>query len=509
MMRALRGLLGYAGLAVMVSGGALLRLRPDATAWGYALLGTGILALLVSVWWNGAEWISFFSGRSVRFGANAILYILVVALILYVVNRFAQEHPIRVDTTEAGLYTLSAETLQVLGSLDDDVEVKAFFFEDASKDHLERLLREFERHTDRLQVDWIDPDLDPAEVKAFDVRVAGTTVFVHGDRETKVTEISEQGVTRGLLEVMREGESTACFISGHGERSIADTGPPGYSQAREAMEKSGLLSLEVELLREVGLPPECDVLAVVGPKVSFLPAEVEAVGRYLAEGGRALLLLDPDEPSGLDPVLAQFGVRRVAGLLLDPVMQRLAGFGAEVPVASTYTDTEITRNLELPTLFPLASGLTVEAEGGGALSLVESSVESWSETDRAALLEGRASLDPGQDTPGPLALAVQVVRPAAASTTLSGEMRLVVVGDSDFAANQYFNLLGNADLFLNAVTWLAQKGAQVEIPPRASRPRLLTLTGGEAGRLLFFTLVLYPLGVLGVGIFQWARRRKL
>ena len=506
-MRVLQGLLGYAGVAVMVSGGALLRLRPDATAWGYALLGTGILALLVSVWWNRAEWIAFFSGRGFRFGANAVLYILIVALILYVVNRFAQEHPIRVDTTEAGLYTLSTETLQVLGSLSADVQVKAFFFEDASKNQMERLLREFQHHTDRLQVDWIDPDRDPAAVKAFDVRVAGTTVFVHGDRETKVTEISEQGVTRGLLEVMREGESTACFISGHGERSIADTGPPGYSQAREAMEKRGLLSLEVELLREVGLPPECDVLVVVGPKVSFLPAEVEAVGRYLAEGGRALLLLDPDEPSGLDPVLEQFGVRRVAGLLLDPLdpmAQRLAGFGAEVPVATTYTNTEITRTLELPTLFPLASGLTIEEDGGGALPLVESSVESWSETDRAALLEGRASLDSDQDTPGPLAIAVQVVRRAT-----SGEMRLVVVGDSDFAANQYFNLLGNADLFLNTVTWLAQKGAQLEIPPRASRPRLLTLTGGEAGRLLLFTLVLYPLGVLGVGIFQWARRRKL
>jgi ABC-type uncharacterized transport system involved in gliding motility auxiliary subunit len=448
--------------------------------------------------------------RVLRFGANAVLYVVVVAFILILVNVLAMDHNLRFDTTEAGTYTLSPDTLRVLESLGEDIQVKAFFFEDSSRQRMERLLREMGRHTRRLQVDWIDPDREPAMVKAFEVRVAGTTVFVRGDRQARTTEITEGGVARALLELIRVQESLVCFAVGHGEPGLQDPEPPGLSLAREALERAGMRSREVELFRAEEVPPDCDALVVAGPKVAMLPEEVEAVGRLLEAGGRALLMLDPDWRSGLEPLLERYGVRLLPGIVIDAnVMHRLAGYRADVPLASAYGDSEITRHLELATVYPEARALEVEPDAPGALRLVESDPESWVESDRSELATGEVGLHPDRDLPGPVALAVQISRPAGGGQGEGAETRLVVFGDSDFATNRYLNLLGNADLLHNTVSWLVKRRADLEIPPREPRPRLLALTGSEATTLMVLSVFVYPLTVLGIGVLQWLRRRKL
>ena len=43
--------------------------------------------------------------------------------------------------------------------------------------------------------------------------------------------------------------------------------------------------------------------------------------------------------------------------------------------------------------------------------------------------------------------------------------RVVVVGDSDFAANGFLGVQGNRNLFLNTVNWLAQQENLISIRP--------------------------------------------
>jgi len=54
-----------------------------------------------------------------------------------------------------------------------------------------------------------------------------------------------------------------------------------------------------------------------------------------------------------------------------------------------------------------------------------------------------------------------------------------VFGDSEFAANQYFNLSGNGNLFLNAVNWLTEETDLISILPKTSSPRTLQLTPSQ------------------------------
>jgi len=130
------------------------------------------------------------------------------------------------------------------------------------------------------------------------------------------------------------------------------------------------------------------------------------------------------------------------------------------------------------------------------------------ETDRAV-----ARYDPGVDRKGPLTLGITVegkfpVGEGQSESAQNG--RLVVVGDADFAANQWAAAPGNNDLFLRLVSWAAkqQEGEQlVSIPPRPSNEPNLILTSQQQNLVFLSSVVFLPAIVLLLGAIVWYRRR--
>src|SRR5919204_421660 len=67
--------------------------------------------------------------------------------------------------------------------------------------------------------------------------------------------------------------------------------------------------------------------------------------------------------------------------------------------------------------------------------------------------------------------------------------RLVVFGDSDFASNNYLNLSGNRDLFLNTVSWLAEEENLIAIRPKESGQFFSPVTANQQ-QLIFWLSML-------------------
>jgi ABC-type uncharacterized transport system involved in gliding motility auxiliary subunit len=84
---------------------------------------------------------------------------------------------------------------------------------------------------------------------------------------------------------------------------------------------------------------------------------------------------------------------------------------------------------------------------------------------------------------------------------------MVVFGNVDFAANSFFNLFGNGDLFLNTTNFLARAQDQITVRP-ATKAQLLFLKQGEAWGLFLTSLVWAPLVMLGFGVWAYRRRRR-
>jgi len=68
-----------------------------------------------------------FRSRGVQYGSQAVIGSLLLFVALALVNYIANRHNRSFDLTEAGIWTLSSQTRQVLGNLPRDVRLLAFF----------------------------------------------------------------------------------------------------------------------------------------------------------------------------------------------------------------------------------------------------------------------------------------------------------------------------------------------------------------------------------------------
>jgi ABC-type uncharacterized transport system involved in gliding motility auxiliary subunit len=130
-------------------------------------------------------------------------------------------------------------------------------------------------------------------------------------------------------------------------------------------------------------------------------------------------------------------------------------------------------------------------------TLARTSPQSWCETNREALQRGEAQPDP-QDPRGPLAVAAVATRDKA---------RVVLYGTSNLASNQFLNLQGNRDFFLNTVSWLAEEEDQISIRPKDTRSAPVFLSAQQGQAVFLLPVVVLPALVLAGGIAAVVRRR--
>jgi ABC-type uncharacterized transport system involved in gliding motility auxiliary subunit len=75
-------------------------------------------------------------------------------------------------------------------------------------------------------------------------------------------------------------------------------------------------------------------------------------------------------------------------------------------------------------------------------------------------------------------------------------------------ANQFVGLLGNMDLGINAMNWLAGDDSLITIEPKTRVDMTLELSRPMMALIAFGFLVFLPLGFLISGGVIWWRRRR-
>jgi ABC-type uncharacterized transport system involved in gliding motility auxiliary subunit len=142
--------------------------------------------------------------------------------------------------------------------------------------------------------------------------------------------------------------------------------------------------------------------------------------------------------------------------------------------------------------------------------LVDTSRDGWGETSLANL---EAVKKDKEDTPGPVTIAVAVESAkddkdkAKAPAAPAKPFRLVVVGNSRFAANGTIGNGGNANFALNAISWLAGQERLVGIAPKTPEQASLALTRAQVNRIGLFVIAGLPLIASVLGVWVWYRRR--
>ena len=481
-------------------------------------------------------------GRAARAGVSAAAIAIGVALFVGV-NWLGSRHWHRADWTKTRIYSLSSATKKLVGGLSRPVRVTVFMDRDSSLwMPVSELLSRYRALSPRIEVEFLDPKRNPARAQAvaqeFGGVRQGTVVFRSGERrkfveEDKMAEYDfsggpmgrgspelkafkgEEAFTSAILAVAEDRPARVYFSSGHGEGSTDSTERGrGFAEAKQMLERDNLTVATWESLGKDAVPADANALVVAGPRTALLAPEAAAVANYLAGGGGVLLLLDPVLPTpgappadfGLGGLLTGNGIRLGSDIVVDPA-NALPLVGAETVFANRYGSHPIVRVLAsegLPVILPLARSVTKAENAASVTMLVETSADGWGETSLSDL-ESELAKGP-QDVPGPVSLAV-AAGPAENEPAAGKKGRLVVVGNSRFAAAGSLGSAGNANLFLNAIHWLTGAEKRIGIAPKTPEQASLTLTQGEVRRISLFSILGLPAMAILLGIAVWYRRR--
>jgi ABC-type uncharacterized transport system involved in gliding motility auxiliary subunit len=478
------------------------------------------------------------------------LYALGMVGVLLVVAYLSVLYPLRFDLTDEGLHSLSEQTVAMLERIEKPVHI--VFFHDPLLRPTVELYELIAEQTPLVTADFYDPMINPAQARMRGVQFAGTAVLESEGRTMQLHGGEEVDIANGILRIAQDANQRVCFLDGHGEADPFSAESHdhmegeaehahglggktmvherhGMAKARHALESLNYKVEKVSLVRGTGALSGCAVLVVAGPKVPFLETEIAAVGDFLAANGSAFFMLDPFVQSGLEPVLRELGVMLDDNIVIDEARHFWADMSS--PAVTSYNHHQVTRELPL-TFYPGARSLSPTPErvpGTSITPIVNSSNNSYGETtpDRVGLDEGDQAgpntimaiisrrpvtlgsaqairLGPQDDMPPIPALPPEDEEAAPAPT---GRSRIAVVGDSDFATNSFFHILGNGTLFVNTVSYLAAQENLIGIEPRTFDLPRVNLTNRQMKGTLFLTIVLIP-GILAVvGIAVWWKQR--
>src|SRR5204863_4301348 len=101
---------------------------------------------------------------------------------------------------------------------------------------VDQILRSFERETVRLRVDFVDSDRQADLARQYGVIRNGAVVVRNGEKFRKVDEPNEQALVTAILQVTTAQDKVVCFVTGHGERGIADTSSAGLATVASTLE---------------------------------------------------------------------------------------------------------------------------------------------------------------------------------------------------------------------------------------------------------------------------------
>ena len=443
--------------------------------------------------------------RRTKYGAFVVIYLIVILAVIGVTNWLASQYNKTVDVTSNKQFTLSDQTVKVAHNLKHDVTIY-YFDKSDSYDRARDMLDRYKNLSSNIKIDYVDPDKKPDVARIEGMRNFGDIVVDNGEKKETAKGLTEEELTGALVRVSKTGAKTVCFVTGSGEHSLTDTAREGYSAAKDAIEKSNYKTQTISLIEKPEIPKTCSVVVVGGPKRDYLDPTIDALRKYVQDGGRLILSLDavlnlPEQKMGDTPKLAalatEWGITPKGDVILDlSSASRL--FGQLSPVAGTYEQHPIVRVMQdNATVFPLARSLDVKPP---AEKLFSSTADSFGLTNPKLPIK---EADLGTAAKGPFLL-------GAASTVGSGanQGRVVIVGSSNWMANFIMAApIGNRDLALNMMNWLTSDEDLISIRPKPPEDRRLNISGAGLRMVFFTSLIFLPLVVIASGVSVWWGRR--
>jgi ABC-type uncharacterized transport system involved in gliding motility auxiliary subunit len=447
-----------------------------------------------------------------RLGLHVVLLLVGLGLLQVAAERTNR----RFDLTPTGTLSLAPLTRQILAQVTAPLRITVFYHRGTRAQYVD-LLERVRAENPRVEIALLDIDRFPERARGLGVTRYGRAAIEYEGRQAVVLASPEAELAGGILRVLRGSTRRVGFTTGHGERTPGGD-PEDYGRLSSALAAENYAP-EAVSLQGGTVPSGIEVLVVAGPRHDFLPEELDAVARYLKAGGGVLMLLDPGPLPNLSRLLADMGLRLGDDFVVDRT-RRILGTDGLAAVVELFKQGNPVSDppaspIETGVVLPSARTVDVTRDVPGieAQSIARTATTAWAMADPSRARRGETPSEAARDVSGSLSLVVMAQVGPEDDGNGRRRGRLVVIGDADLASDAYLDLLGNRDLVLNALAWIAGEpvlaGARDRTVPEIVRPLSpLVLTERQARAVFVASVVAQPGAVLLGGLLWVGRRRR-
>jgi gliding-associated putative ABC transporter substrate-binding component GldG len=492
--------------------------------------------------------------------------VLLIVGILIVVNFFSYQIFFRWDLTENNIFSISDASKNTLSNLDDIVSVKAYFSSTlpsqvlSLKQEVADILNDYEAYSNgKLRVEFIDPKDDPQAQQelatigipqlTFEVYEKDNLQLVNGymglaiSYGSKVEPIPaikqntsdlEYQITTAIKKVTTEEIATIGYLTSQGT-------PDRDAELKLAVQQMQELYTitSVDLSDEnVEVPTSVNTLIIYGPTETFSDSALRAINSFLVRGGALYAAVDGvsigqglfanKNATGLEGLLSSYGITLNQDLAAD-TRSGMASFSQGfLTFSSNYafwpkvqgdgfnSEQSAVSNLE-SAIFPWASSINIDT---GKISeddftyLANTTANGWVVKDNFDVSPNNAGNPQGTRGKYNLAAIVNGILTNPYSESEENSQfngRIVVVGDSDFARDNFLrNSPDNLTLFLNLVDLLSFDEDLINIRSKGvtSRPIKDGMSESSKAGIRYFNVFGLTVAVIAFGLVRYYMRRK-
>lgn len=477
--------------------------------------------------------------RRLNYGIGYIMLIAAVLVVFVLVNVILEQIPMSADLTANEQFSITEETKEILDSLNEEVEIIALYdrvrgMADAQRAEVIRILDLYDAHSN-VSVSYVSLNDNPNIIhekvgQAAAAAYSDGDYIIKGSKRTKriaandmfatdTTYISniipvtyatgnntELQVSTAIKYVTLE-EIPNLYISTGLEEESASL----YSKIFEDIDNMNIRTVEVNLSQESSIPGDADCILFLSPKRDLSAAEYDMLLQWLSyDGGTAFFIFDSDMTAAkferFNMLLSElYGMSLNNDIVSDESAYQIAA------AASPYIITAAPMNNE--NRGPLyANHLDGTYYSYNSRSINMLNTAGYFESNPMVQTSATATSTEymtGNESVGKATLAA-----CGEFYANANHSRIVVMGSSlgltDENIKKYADV-SSERMFLYSVDWMVGEDTMdpLNIKTKEYTMTQLVVDNNQSNWIFAFSVIIYPLAIIAVGVVIWIRRRHL
>ena len=465
--------------------------------------------------------------KTLKIGGYSAAIIIIALVVAIVVNLFVGKIPAdytKIDLTTNKLYSISDQTRDIVGRLDEDVYV--YLIAQTGDEHgaITELLDHYENLSDKLHIDYIDPVLYPNFASQYtDETLTANSLIVTSEKRSKVVPYSsivvssynqntastttsfdgENQITSAIDYVTSDNLPIMYQLTGHGEITLDSALQTAIAGQNISLQSLNLTSVE-------SVPEDADCILIAAPQSDLTDEDLEKLEEYMENGGDLLLVSQyvETEMTNLTSLMEEYGLSLVQGMVAEGDANNMAymnGAGYVTFLLPNLSSHEITDPLienNYAVLYPMAQGIDISADIRSTLTISELLSTSEKAFSKVDITSTNPDKEAG-DIDGPFALGVAVEDSRYNGKVVWYTTPYLLISEYNTAVSG-----GNYDLFLNTLGWMCERESSISIHSKSLSVEYLNINAADGRSLNIFFIGILPLAAIVIGGVVWYRRKK-